>query len=446
MMEAERLAPASETNSEVERETRERGHALLARLRAAGGESLRRDPVTERITRWSMADPLLKTQLFRFIDVLPVLRSNADVAAHLREYLLRPDIHLPAGTATALRAGAHSAIAAAVAARAARIGAHQMARRFIAGSNVREATDTIRRLRRQEMGFTLDILGEAVTSEAEAHAYQQQYLHVIEGLARQEWHKIPSVDEAPWGSVPVVNVSLKLSALYSQFDPLDAEGTARAVKERLRPLLALARRAGGYVHVDMEQYAYKDLTLRIFREVLLEEEFRDWGNVGIVLQAYLRDTERDLRDLRAWAAERGAPVWVRLVKGAYWDYETIIAAQRGWPVPVFTRKWETDAAFEHVTRLLLESHEHLRPAIGSHNVRSVAHAQALARQMGLPARTVEYQVLYGMGDRLALALAEQKERVRVYVPYGELLPGMAYLVRRLLENTANESFLRHSFV
>src|SRR5581483_8866726 len=96
-------------------------------------------------------------------------------------------------------------------------------------------------------------------------------------------------------------------------------GTAAAVKARLRPILQAARTHGAFVNVDMEQYAYKDTTLRIFREVLTEPAFRDWSDVGIVLQAYLRDTEADLDAMLRWAAARPAPVWVRLVKGAYWD-------------------------------------------------------------------------------------------------------------------------------
>ncbi len=142
---------------------------------------------------------------------------------------------------------------------------------------------------------------------------------------------------------------------------------------------------------------------------------------------------------------RGTPVWVRLIKGAYWDYETVIAAQEGWPVPVFAQKWETDANYEWLTRFLLEHHRWLRPAFGSHNIRSLAHAMAAAQLLGLPDDAYEIQMLYGMADPIKDALVALGQRVRVYTPYGQLLPGMAYLVRRLLENTANTSFLRASF-
>jgi RHH-type proline utilization regulon transcriptional repressor/proline dehydrogenase/delta 1-pyrroline-5-carboxylate dehydrogenase len=195
----------------------------------------------------------------------------------------------------------------------------------------------------------------------------------------------------------------------------------------------------------MEQYAFKDTTLQIFEEVLTEPAFRDWSDVGIAIQAYLRDTGADLDRLRRWAERRGTPVWVRLVKGAYWDSETILAAQNGWPSPVWSRKWESDAAYERLSRFLLESRAHLKPAFASHNVRSLAHALAVAKLLGVPPGATEVQMLYGMADPIKDVLVGLRQRVRVYTPYGELLPGMAYLVRRLLENTANESFLRASF-
>jgi RHH-type proline utilization regulon transcriptional repressor/proline dehydrogenase/delta 1-pyrroline-5-carboxylate dehydrogenase len=194
----------------------------------------------------------------------------------------------------------------------------------------------------------------------------------------------------------------------------------------------------------MEQYVYKNMTLDILKELLMEEEFRSRTDVGITLQAYLRDSEQDLRELIEWAKQRSYPFTVRLVKGAYWDQETIKSAQKDWPQPVYNDKAATDANFEKMTQLMLENHEYIYSAIGSHNVRSQALAIAIAETLNIPRRRFEMQVLYGMGDQLAKALVKRGHRVRVYAPYGELLPGMAYLIRRLLENTANSSFLRQS--
>jgi RHH-type proline utilization regulon transcriptional repressor/proline dehydrogenase/delta 1-pyrroline-5-carboxylate dehydrogenase len=152
--------------------------------------------------------------------------------------------------------------------------------------------------------------------------------------------------------------------------------------------------------------------------------------------------------LIAFAAEQSArrahPLVIRLVKGAYWDHEVVEARQHGWGVPVFEVKAESDRNFEALTRQLLEARARgvpLRPAIASHNLRSVAHAVAVTRELGLRDDDLELQVLRGLGDDLQDALAAQDLRVRTYCPVGDLVAGMAYLVRRLLENTSNEGFL-----
>jgi RHH-type proline utilization regulon transcriptional repressor/proline dehydrogenase/delta 1-pyrroline-5-carboxylate dehydrogenase len=231
--------------------------------------------------------------------------------------------------------------------------------------------------------------------------------------------------------------------LYSQFDPVAPDVTATAVKDRLRKVLQIAKRLDAFVNVDLEQYEYKDLTLDIFKDLLVEKEFLDYTKVGTVIQAYLRDAEETLEDILSWVRKRGHPIQIRLVKGAYWDYEIIMARQRGWPIPVFTRKWESDANFEKLTELLLENYPHVYTAVASHNVRNVAHAMALAKTWEIPEDGLEFQMLYGMADEIKNALIKMGQRLRVYTPYGELIPGMAYLVRRILENTSNESFIRH---
>jgi RHH-type proline utilization regulon transcriptional repressor/proline dehydrogenase/delta 1-pyrroline-5-carboxylate dehydrogenase len=323
----------------------------------------------------------------------------------------------------------------------------RLARRFIAGATIEEALRVIQKLRQRQMAFTLDILGEATVSENEAVAYCQRVLTLLDALAPRatEWKPIDLLDRDHRGRLPSVNVSLKLSSLYSQFHPLDQEGSSRVVKARLRSILQRSREVGAFVTVDMEQYEFKDLTLRTFKELLEEGEFRNFEDVGIVLQAYLKDAEQDLHGLLSWVGRRGAPIGLRLVKGAYWDYEGVIARQHGWRVPVFTEKWETDSNFERLTCLLLQHHDLLRPAIGSHNIRSIARALAWARHLSVPKSALEFQTLYGMGDPVKEALVQLGQRVRVYTPFGEPIPGMGYLIRRLLENTSNESFLRLSF-
>jgi RHH-type proline utilization regulon transcriptional repressor/proline dehydrogenase/delta 1-pyrroline-5-carboxylate dehydrogenase len=173
------------------------------------------------------------------------------------------------------------------------------------------------------------------------------------------------------------------------------------------------------------------------------EEFRAGPSAGVVVQAYLRESEAIVERLLDWSAAtpRETPLTVRLVKGAYWDHEVADARQHGWEPPVFTDKADTDRSFERLTARLVAARPRVRLAVGSHNLRSVAHAVACNRRAGGDDRDLEIQVLQGLGDDLRDALASQGLRTRVYCPVGDLVEGMAYLVRRLLENTASTSFL-----
>jgi RHH-type proline utilization regulon transcriptional repressor/proline dehydrogenase/delta 1-pyrroline-5-carboxylate dehydrogenase len=436
------------TAEQLEAGTREIGREIFSRLRSESPSILSPRWWDERMMGLAMRDPAVKVQLFRLVDTLPSLRTNRSVTCHLREYLDTVEDRLPSLLRRSVSWIPEDGFLGGAVAKVARFNATRMARRFIAGTDVEQTLATIERLRGQGLGFTIDLLGEAILSDAEATEYQRQYLTFIDGLTRRAalWPAHDVIDRGPSGVVPPVNISVKLSSLYSQFDPIDPDQTSHAVRQRLRPILRLAKERGAFVNIDMEQYAFKDLTIRIFLEVLSEEEFRDWRDVGIAIQAYLKGCGEDLQTLLRGIERRGTPVWVRLVKGAYWDFEMVIAAQQEWPVPVWEQKPQTDANFEQQARFLIEHHELLRPAIGSHNVRSIAHALALEEGLGLPKNTVEFQMLYGMADPIKSALASQGRRVRVYTPFGELLPGMAYLVRRLLENTSNQSFLRAGFL
>ncbi len=431
---------------DLEARTQAIGREIFSRVR--GHHALLDGWPQQLMMNWGMSDERVKAQLFRFVDVLPTLGSARAVNTHLREYLETVGARLPALASRLIERVPDGGWIARLSANAARWGARAMARRFIAASNLPEAIETITRLRRRRLGFTIDLLGEAVLSELEADRYQQSYLQLIEGLGQQaaRWTPDPLIDHGAWGQVPAANVSIKLSSLDSRFDPIDPERTSAAVRERLRPVLRAARRRGAFVNIDMEQFAYKDLTLQIAREVFDESEFRDWPDVGVAVQAYLLSSGADLAKLAEWAEKRGTSICVRLVKGAYWDFETVLAAQNGWRLPVYAHKSQTDANFETQTEFLIEHCDVLRPAIASHNIRSIGRALALAERRGLPAGALEFQMLYGMADPVKASLVEMGQRVRVYTPFGELLPGMAYLVRRLLENTSNESFLRAGFL
>lgn len=436
-------------STSYEAKTQEIAKELLAATREKGNLfSQMRDRMRwdDKLLDWAMSNPGLRVQLFRFIDCLPALRSKAEIAAHLQEYLTTEAVELPDALKKLIGFSGGDSVAGQVAATTVATGVETLAYKYIAGENIPKVIDTVKRLRKDNLAFTIDLLGEAVITEAEAQQYFDRYRELMQTLAdaANSWNNVPQIDEADGESLPRAQVSVKLTAFYSQFDPIDAQGSEDRVSDRVREILRHAQNVGAAVHFDMEQYEYKDLILSILKKILLEPEFRDRSDIGMTLQAYLRDSEADLRDLINWAKERGTPVTVRLVKGAYWDRETIRAQQHHWQQPVYNDKAATDANFERMTQLLLENHEHLYAAIGSHNVRSQALACAIAESLNIPRRRFEMQVLYGMGDKLAKVLAQRGHRVRVYCPYGELLPGMSYLIRRLLENTANSSFLRQN--
>jgi RHH-type proline utilization regulon transcriptional repressor/proline dehydrogenase/delta 1-pyrroline-5-carboxylate dehydrogenase len=433
--------------ADVERTTQELGRYLFERSTGNQPSVWERRWWDDRIMAWAMQDESVKVQMFRFVDVLPMLADSAAVTRHLHEYFDEVKVHLPSAARLGLAVATPHSIAGRALAIAARRNAMGHARRFIAGTTPDEVLSAARRERKQYRAFTLDLLGEAVTSEREADRYLHGYLDLVSNIAPvvNGWEEVPQIDRAGPTVLPRVNVSIKLSALDSQFDPIDPQGTMHRVAERLRQLLRAAQAQRAFVNVDMESYRTKDQTLAIFQSVMSEDEFRDTEDVGIVIQCYLRDAADDLARLRDWAARRGRPIWVRLVKGAYWDYETVSAESVGWPVPVFCNKWETDANYERLTRYAMLNHELLRPALGSHNLRSLAHGMAVARHLDIPQHDIELQMLYGMADSEKQAIVDLGYRLRIYMPFGELIPGMAYLVRRLLENTSNESFLRAGF-
>ena len=393
---------------------------------------------------WAMSHPSFKTQLFRFVDVFPATTDDEDVVRHLDEYL-HGGADVPKVLDMGLDLAEHVPLGKAAAAGLARRSITRVAEQFIVGQTPADAVAGLARLWAGGSASTVDLLGEKTLTEADADRYAARVGELLRTLsaAAPRWTADPRLESDDLGPLPRVNISIKPTALATRYAPLTrADGLAGA-KARLRPLLAEAAAAGAYVHFDAEHYDVKDLTLQLFRELLDEHPDLD---AGVVIQAYLKDAHHDLSDLIAWASGRERPVTVRLVKGAYWDTETVASEAEGWPVPVFAEKVETDANYERCTRLLHDSHGMVRAAFGTHNLRSLAYAVEYARSVGIPDNGYEVQLLYGMADPLHAAVRKMGLRLRVYAPVGELVPGMAYLVRRLLENTANESFVRRRFV
>ena len=395
----------------------------------------------------AMQDSLFKAQLFRFIDVLPSVTDDEQVVTLAREYLGDGDTAL-FGTHWGLKAMSATSLGARLSGKAIRSQIEHMARTFIAGVTVEEAAPRLTDLWQHGRAWSVDLLGEATISDREADRYRDRCLEALTLLAREAafWPSLPLLERDHLGPIPRVQLSIKISALSPHLDPIDPEGSYRSVAARLRPILDLAMRLPASLIFDMEQADTKTLLVEIFTRLFGEPSYKVYPYAGLALQAYHRETARDIEGLLAWVRRRGAPITIRLVKGAYWDSDTIRYRQRGWAVPLFEHKVETDANYEALTRLLLSQTSVIRPAFGTHNLRTLAYIEAVADSLGLPPVTWEYQMIFGMAEPFQQAVTKHGRRLRLYTPVGDLLPGMAYLVRRLLENTSNESFLRKEYV
>jgi RHH-type proline utilization regulon transcriptional repressor/proline dehydrogenase/delta 1-pyrroline-5-carboxylate dehydrogenase len=399
-----------------------------------------------QLMQWSMRQPEFKVNLFRLVDVLPKLRSSEAIADHVRQYLTAPAnrIHPSLGWLIGLSA---SRIGTVLTAMAVRVGVQQMASLFIAGKSPANSLSVLKRLRQNGYSFTVDLLGEFCVCEPEAIEYQNRYLDALEtfGSTIPGWSVGKPLVEGHPGELSPVCISVKLSALYSQTGVLNFDRSVSVLSERLSEIVRRAKKFGALIYVDAEDTGNNSIIYETFKRVFGSPEFRDFPYPGIVIQAYSKSATERVAEILSFARLRGAPIAVRLVKGAYWDFERVVSAQNHWDFPLWEEKRLSDACYEHLTRVLLDNREVCLPAFGSHNIRSLSHACCYAEGRGLTPKDFEIQVLYGMAEPIAHAFATRGYLTRMYVPLGELLPGMGYLVRRLLENTSNESFLRHTF-
>lgn len=399
----------------------------------------------DQLMDWAMKDDAFKVQLFRYVDVFPMLTTPEMVHGYLVDYLSQPGVTLPPGMGLGLKAGglAKGLMAKTTAGRIT-----DMAKTFIAGEDAMSTVPKLRKLWDAGACFTVDLLGEACVSDKEAEVYQQRYLDLVEQLPAEvaSWPENPTLEADHLGAIPRTNVSIKISSLCARTDPIDFKGSLAALTDGLRPILEAAAKNNVAICFDIEQHSLKDLTFALFEKCCEEVDFP----ASVALQTYLKSADEDAEKLIAWSKKTGRQITVRLIKGAYWDYEVIHAEQAGWPVPVWPVKRMTDACFERVAERLVEQTPKtageggIKLALGSHNLRSIAWTLAQFEKYDLPTSALEVQKLHGMGDELRAAAIERGLRVREYTPVGEMIPGMAYFVRRLLENTSNESWLRAS--
>jgi len=289
----------------------------------------------------------------------------------------------------------------------------------------------------ENVAVNVNHLGEAVLSESEA---QERVAHYCALLARPE----------------VRTISVKVSSICSQLPLLAWEQTLQRLEPRLRAIYETAQLHGRdkakLVYLDMESYRDLHLTLALFQRVLSADDMMS-VTAGVVLQAYVPDSLELLRELLAWAVERrargGAPIRVRIVKGANLAHERVESSLRGWPIPTFATKAETDAHYKRMVRLACQPQyaDSVTLGIASHNTFDIAYAAALSHSRAVES-SVGFELLEGMANPLMRALTSIVGNVLVYTPVvepHEMQSAIAYLIRRLDENTAPENFLRHSF-
>lgn len=312
-----------------------------------------------------------------------------------------------------------------------------MAKRFIAGESIELADESLKALRVTGRDVTLDQLGELVVSEKEADHYMDEVLKLIRGFSRH----VKKGEENATGILRA-HVSIKVSALTSDFKPHAPEYTYYLIAPRLKKILLTAKENSVFINIDAEHYHYRDIVFEIWKRILLETpELKDFKDTGIVLQAYLRDGAKHFREILDLAKARGYAMPVRIVKGAYWDAETVEGDAHGFNAPQFLNKEETDIHFRQLVIEMLKNHQHIKLCLASHNFSDHAFAEAVREKMFGNASSIEHQCLHMTYEALSTALAKEGWVVRNYVPVGSLLVGMAYLVRRIMENSSQVGVL-----
>ena len=310
----------------------------------------------------------------------------------------------------------------------------EMGRQFVLGESI--VTAMKRAGVRQAEGYTYsyDMLGEAARTEADARNYHLSYSRAISAIATDCAHG--SVAENP-------GISVKLSALHPRYEVAQQARVMEELVPRVVALALLAKSAGMGFNVDAEEADRLALSLDVIEAVLSDPALKGWDGFGIVVQAYGQRAGLVIDNLHELATRLNRKIMIRLVKGAYWDAEIKRAQVEGMPgFPVFTRKQATDISYISNARKLLSLTDRIYPQFATHNAHTVAAVLHMAKGMGRTRDQYEFQRLHGMGETLHdLVLKGENSRCRIYAPVGAHEDLLAYLVRRLLENGANSSFV-----
>ncbi len=310
----------------------------------------------------------------------------------------------------------------------------EMGRNFVLGETIRAAMKRAEELEGRGYTYSYDMLGEAARTEADARRYHLSYSAAITSIAR-----------AAKGSDIRANpgISVKLSALHPRYEVAKRARVMEELVPRVRALAGLAKAAGLGFNIDAEEADRLALSCQVIEAVLSDPSLRGWDGFGVVVQAYGRRAGAVIDWLHELAVRLDRKIMVRLVKGAYWDGEVKRAQVLGLTsFPVFTRKQATDASYLANARKLLAMTDRIYPQFATHNAHTVAAVLDMARSDGRDPRGFEFQRLHGMGERLHdIVLSAEGTRCRIYAPVGAHRDLLAYLVRRLLENGANSSFV-----
>ena len=306
----------------------------------------------------------------------------------------------------------------------------EMGRQFVLGEDINAAMERAANMEKKGFTYSYDMLGEAARTEADAKRYHLSYSRAIAAIATacnsEDTRKNPGI-------------SVKLSALHPRYEVAQEEAVMRDLAPRLRALCLLAKSAGMGLNVDAEEADRLSLSLDVIERVMAEPALAGWDGFGIVVQAFGPRAGSVIDALYAMAQRHDRKIMVRLVKGAYWDTEIKRAQVEGIDgFPVYTEKAATDVSYIANARKLLGLTDRIYPQFATHNAHTVA---AVLHMAGDP-EAFEFQRLHGMGETLhTQVMAAENTRCRIYAPVGAHRDLLAYLVRRLLENGANSSFV-----
>ena len=318
-----------------------------------------------------------------------------------------------------------------------------LGRQFVTGETIEDAIEHGRDLERRGYRYSYDMLGEAALTAADADRYLASYRHAIDVIGRSA---------GPTGGTRDVRqrpgISVKLSALHPRYGRSTRDRVMAELLPMLKDLALSARRHDIGFNIDAEESERLDLSLDLLEALAEDPALDGWSGLGFVIQAYQKRAPAVIEwvaDLaRRTATRANRRIMVRLVKGAYWDSEikrAQVEGQAGYPV--YTRKTHTDVAYQHCAALLLEAADAIYPQFATHNAYTLAWVREAARGRGVPEDRYEFQCLHGMGETLYDQIVTDASPLscRIYAPVGSHETLLAYLVRRLLENGANTSFV-----